>query len=264
MAAVIQQEQTPRQRALVVDDSRIARYVLSGLLKGRGFEVETADSAEAALGKLAGDRPDIVFMDHLLPGMQGLEAVQRLRQQPATADLPIVMYTAQDGDVFASAARAAGADDIFVKTADCAALEDILQRLKLGAGSPDTGPAATNVYPLRPEHRSDRGSEQSGSGRGALLHEGLLESILERHREEIRADLLAEFTIMEGYEERMRRELVSRIDNMTKRALACIHRSMCEQQRVAEQRAASRRRACLLAAAVVLTLTAVLAAGLLA
>ena len=116
MVAVIQSNETPRRRALVVDDSRIARHVLSGMLDRRGFEVETVDSAEAALNRVSGRLPNVIFMDHLLPGMQGLEAVRRLRARADATALRIVMFTSQDGDLFAAVARAAGADDIFVKT----------------------------------------------------------------------------------------------------------------------------------------------------
>ena len=81
MAAPVSELTAHRPRALVVDDSQIARYVLSGQLKKLGFSVEVVDSAEAALRQLAGPLPDVVFLDYVLPGIDGLEAVSRLRGQ---------------------------------------------------------------------------------------------------------------------------------------------------------------------------------------
>ena len=253
MVAVIQQDQSLRQRALVVDDSRIARHVLSGMLDRRGFEVETVDSAEAALNRLSGYPADVVFMDHLLPGMQGLEAVRKLRAREGGAALRIVMFTSQDGDLFADVAHAAGADDIFVKTADSAALDEILVRLDLLPGGADKPRVHDKVVPLR-------SARKPGDERLAL--ERLLEPILDLHREKIRQDLLSEFAIMERYEERMRRDTMLRIDAMTKRAITSINRTIIEQQQVQEQRAEWRRRAWLPAVAFVFALTVGLAAYL--
>jgi CheY-like chemotaxis protein len=245
MVAVIKQDQSSRPRALVVDDSRIARHVLSGLLDRRGFEVETVDSAEAALNRLSGRLPHVVFMDHLLPGMQGLEAVRKLRARADGAALRIVMFTSQDGDLFADVARAAGADDIFVKTADTTALDEILRRIDLLPGDADTPRVHGKVVPLRSTRKP---------GDESLTLERLLEPILDRHREKIRQDLLSEFAIMERYEERMRRDTMLRIDAMTKRAIASINRSIVEQQRIPEERAERRKRAWLPAAAFVIAL----------
>jgi hypothetical protein len=90
----------------------------------------------------------------------------------------------------------------------------------------------------------------------------LLEPILDLHREKIRQDLLSEFAIMERYEERMRRDTMVRIDNMTKRAIESINRSLLEQQRVSAERVARRKRAWIPTAAFVVALGVGLLAGL--
>jgi len=253
MVAVIQSKATPRQRALVVDDSRIARHVLSGMLQRRGFEVETADSAEAGLRQLTGELPDVVFMDHLLPGMQGLEAVRKLRAQIDSADMRIVMYTSQEGDLFADVARTAGADDVFVKTADSKSLDTILKRLGLLPGGADTQREHSNVVSL-PSTRMP--AEVSRS------LEAMLEPILDRHRDRLRQDLLSEFAILERYEERMRRDTMLRIDAMTRRAIASIDRSISAQQRLDKERASRRKSAWRGVIAVIIALGVGLAAGL--
>ena len=205
------------------------------------------------MNRLSSDIPHIVFMDHLLPGMQGLEAVRRLRQRADTVDMRIVMYTSQDGELFADVARAAGADDVFVKTADRRALDEILARLKLLPLDADARRQTGDVAPLRP-HRDPMQDKPS------LEH--LLEPILDRHREKLRQDLLSEFAILERYEERMRREAMRRIDEMTERAISTISQSLA--QRLAEKQGARANgsRPGLRAAAIMAALCAGLAIGL--
>ena len=67
MAAPVSEITARRPRALVVDDSQIARYILSGQLKKLGVGVEVADSAEAALRQLVGPLPDVVFLARECP-----------------------------------------------------------------------------------------------------------------------------------------------------------------------------------------------------
>lgn len=209
MAAPVSEITARRPRALVVDDSQIARYILSGQLKKLGVGVEVADSAEAALRQLAGPLPDVVFLDYLLPGIDGLETVSRLRGQTRTAALPVVMYTSQDGDEFADRAQAVGADDIYVKTADERRLATILGKLAL---LPERTRAA--VLPVagrgpQPTTASPRRRALSGKDLSRLL-----ERSLEAHHAKLHQELLSEFAILERYEERMRRDLFSRVDRL--------------------------------------------------
>lgn len=82
--------------ALVVDDSRSARYILQRLLERRNIRVELADSARQAFVCVRRNRPDVVFMDVMMPDMDGQEAIDRLGADPYTADIPIIMYTGRD------------------------------------------------------------------------------------------------------------------------------------------------------------------------
>jgi CheY-like chemotaxis protein len=61
----------PNKRALIVDDSSTAQYRLKKLLRGYNLDIDTADSGEAALRYLAHQSADVIFMDHLMPGMDG-------------------------------------------------------------------------------------------------------------------------------------------------------------------------------------------------
>src|SRR6185436_12207575 len=106
----------PGKRALVVDDSKSARVVLSRMLERYGILVDSADSAEAALEYLKDGRPDVIFMDHLMPGMDGLQAVREIKANPELASIPIMMYTSQEGEIYGGQARASGAVGVLPKS----------------------------------------------------------------------------------------------------------------------------------------------------
>jgi len=106
----------PGKRALVVDDSRSARVVLTRMLERYGILVDSADSAEAALDYLKDRRPDVIFMDHLMPGMDGLQAVREIKANPGLAAIPIMMYTSQEGEIYSGQARASGAVGVLPKS----------------------------------------------------------------------------------------------------------------------------------------------------
>ena len=82
--------------ALVVDDSRVARFTLAKLLKSRGIQVDLADSGEQALEYLKSSQPDVVFMDYMMPEMNGLETTRAITANPATASVPVVFCTGND------------------------------------------------------------------------------------------------------------------------------------------------------------------------
>mgnify|MGYP001550673124 FL=1 len=221
-------------RAFIVDDSHIARYILSCELERLGYEVEVAESAEAAFGQLGEPLPDVIFMDHLLPGIDGLEAVSRLRGQSATSELPIIMYTSQDGEEFAERARAIGADDIYVKSADESRLVGILERLDLMPDRAGTASKADNVTPIR---RPTSGKQRSSITREQLAR--LLEPSLEAHHAKLRQELLGEFAILERYEERMRRDLFARVETLSRQTNQRLDRDSRAER--AERRRRGRR-----------------------
>ncbi len=66
--------------ALIVDDSKLARVTLKKKLEAHGLTVDVADSAEQAYGCLSAVHPDIIFMDHLMPDIDGFEATRHIRE----------------------------------------------------------------------------------------------------------------------------------------------------------------------------------------
>ena len=120
-----------RKRALVVDDSKSARVILSRMLEKYDIEVEMAESAEQAIEYLNHNRPDAIFMDHLMPGMDGLQAVQAIKSNPQTAMIPIMMYTSQEGELYVGQARALGAMGVLPKQVRPVDVSKVLYELHL-------------------------------------------------------------------------------------------------------------------------------------
>ena len=130
------------KRALIVDDSLSARVVLSRMLQKYGLEVDTAESAESALTYLTQQRPDVIFMDHLMPGMDGFQAVQAIKNNPRTATIPIMMYTSQQGELYVGQARALGAVGVLPKLVKPVDVSKILYTLNLLPERRDVTPPA--------------------------------------------------------------------------------------------------------------------------
>ncbi|MBC6905597.1 response regulator [Saccharophagus sp. K07] len=104
-----------RRRVLIVDDSKTAQARLRKMLERFDLEVDTVMSAEEALGYLSYRQPAVIFLDHHMEGMDGLEALKIIKSNPGTALIPVIMYTSEQGDVYVGQARALGAIDILGK-----------------------------------------------------------------------------------------------------------------------------------------------------
>jgi adenylate cyclase len=102
-------------KILVVDDTPQNIKVLDAILSPRGYRVVTARSGAEALQKVRDEAPDLVLLDILMPGMSGYEVAQRLRADPTTGVLPIVMVTALGAQEEKVKAIEAGADDFLTK-----------------------------------------------------------------------------------------------------------------------------------------------------
>jgi two-component system cell cycle response regulator len=115
-------------RVLVVDDHVLNVKLLEARLLIAGYQVETAFSGAEALEKLGPFAPDIVLLDIMMPGMDGYEVCRRIRADPATARLPVVMVTALDKPSDHAAGREAGADDVLLKPVEDSALMPVVRR----------------------------------------------------------------------------------------------------------------------------------------
>jgi CheY-like chemotaxis protein len=125
-------------RILVVDDQRENREVLAIVLESEGFLVLTADNGERALASVAGQRPDLILLDVMMPGMDGYQVAATIKGNPVTKNIPILMVTALDGRNARPLALGAGAEDLLTKPFSgaelCVSVRNLL-RLKTHGGS---------------------------------------------------------------------------------------------------------------------------------
>ena len=130
-------------RALVVDDSRLARVALSKLLTRRGLEVDVAGSGGEALDHLRHSVPDVVFLDYMMPDMDGFEAAQAIQALPECPPVPLVMYTSQDSDNDRTRAREIGICGFLSKPASEDGLDHVLRQVQSWEPPTDAAPVAT-------------------------------------------------------------------------------------------------------------------------
>ena len=110
------------QRILVVDDTPQNVKLLADLLSAKGYEISTAASGEQALESIASKPPDLVLLDIMMPGISGYEVCHRIRENPATALLPVVLATSLDPNQERIKGIEAGADDFLPKPVNQAEL----------------------------------------------------------------------------------------------------------------------------------------------
>jgi len=119
-----------QKTALVVDDSKSARFALRRSLEAHAYSVETAGSAEEALSYLASHRPDLVFLDHLMPGADGFDALRAIRSDPRLKQIPVVLCSSNDTREFIAQAQAQGASGALQKPPHPEQLRVLLSRLE--------------------------------------------------------------------------------------------------------------------------------------
>ena len=137
------------QNALVVDDSKLARITLKRLLEKHQLSVSVAGSAEEALDIINRTLPDVVFMDHMMPNMDGFEATQKIKANPATAHIPVIMCTGKEGiPDYDDQARAIGASGTLAKPPQAEVLDGLLKQLNRELSQ--ARPAAQTAEPTEP------------------------------------------------------------------------------------------------------------------
>jgi CheY-like chemotaxis protein len=120
----------PIKNALIVDDSKSARIMLQRLLEKMNVITQSVESGEEALRYLENKQPDIIFMDHMMPGMDGLEATQTIKNNPKTQGIPTIMYTSKEDDGYHSLAMSHGAMGILPKPANQQAVMAVIDSLE--------------------------------------------------------------------------------------------------------------------------------------
>ena len=187
-----------RSQALIVDDSSTARIMLARMLGRIGIQSEGVASAEEAFEYLENHTVDLIFLDHLLPGMNGFEALRELKRSPQTRDTPVFMYTSQHADRYLEEARTLGAAGVIGKQTSrqqlAAALDAILSRQDEG----EEAALTSTEPPGEPADMADISQHRRLTGRLATLEIAYEEaneemSHLRREVARMRADDLARF-----------------------------------------------------------------------
>ena len=181
----------PGRRALVVDDSKSARVVLSRMLEKYGIEVDSADSAEAALEYLREHRPDVIFMDHLMPGMDGLQAVREIKANPELTAIPVMMYTSQEGELYAGQARASGAVGVLPKSIRPIDVTKALYQLQMLPERRDDEPSMLQAVNGGDSVPAGEAATQTSPGSADPRLRNLVETMLKEQSVELRRFIVA-------------------------------------------------------------------------
>jgi CheY-like chemotaxis protein len=111
-------------QVLVVDDASDVRNLIAAHLKRGGHQVLLAEDASEALSIVVDAKPDLAIVDIMMPGMNGYELTQTLREMPITQDLPIIVLTARAGGADRAHAYRVGADSFIQKPFELQRLTD--------------------------------------------------------------------------------------------------------------------------------------------
>jgi CheY-like chemotaxis protein len=137
--------------ALVIDDSKSARFALRRYLEGHRYQVEAVESADDAMRFLEGSKPGVIFLDHVMPGVDGFTVLRNLRANADTARIPVVICSSNEGPEFNEMARAAGANCVLQKPPNPEQLYRILDDLDRGEiPSAGQAPASSTVLAAPP------------------------------------------------------------------------------------------------------------------
>jgi DNA-binding response OmpR family regulator len=131
----------PRRRTvLVVDDEPNIRRLVAHHLTGAGYRVRTATNGAEALERFAEETPDLVLLDVLMPGVDGLEVLRSLKSEPDSACVPVLLLTARGTDDQIRHGWQEGTDLYLVKPFNPRELVTVVRRMLETAGTPGAPP----------------------------------------------------------------------------------------------------------------------------
>lgn len=106
---------TNQPQVLVVEDEAAIREMIAFALERAGMHVQLAADSREALASISQNRPDIILMDWMMPGVSGIDLTRRLRREPYTEEIPIIMLTARVSEDDKVSGLEAGTDDYVIK-----------------------------------------------------------------------------------------------------------------------------------------------------
>jgi CheY-like chemotaxis protein len=116
------------RKVLIVDDNADQGRPLALILRHSGYEAQFVTSGEAALMKVREEPVGLMIVDMMMPGMNGLEVLRHVRDNPQTQNIPVVIYSACSEERQMARARNAGANDYWVKVS--MRLDEICRRIE--------------------------------------------------------------------------------------------------------------------------------------
>lgn len=116
-------------RILIVDDSPTELHVLKGILEKNGHQVVTAASGEEGIEKANQEKPDLILMDVVMPGLNGFQATRSLSKDPETGHIPIIIVSTKDQETDRVWGLRQGAKDYITKPVEEAVLVEKLNAL---------------------------------------------------------------------------------------------------------------------------------------
>ena len=114
-------------KILVVDDSKTELMFLTDLLERNGFSVKTAENAEDAFRRLAEDKPDLILMDVVMPGQNGVQLTRAIARDPLYAAIPIMMCTSKNQETDRVWGLRQGARDYITKPVNA---DELMAKIK--------------------------------------------------------------------------------------------------------------------------------------
>jgi DNA-binding response OmpR family regulator len=127
-------------KILVVEDERHVRELLVDLLDDAGYEVIEAADGEAALQQASHQHPDIIILDLMLPLLDGFQVLERLKGNPGTSSIPVIVATARDQKLDELKARTAGAADYISKPWQHGEVESKVRNVEFSNRGPFAAP----------------------------------------------------------------------------------------------------------------------------
>ena len=116
----------PISRVLVVDDSPTERHCLNEILTKAGYQVSFAHNGEEGVAKAKSDKPDLIVMDVVMPGLNGFQACRTITQDPLTQHIPVILCTTKNQETDKIWAMRQGAKAYVTKPVDGA---DLLKKV---------------------------------------------------------------------------------------------------------------------------------------
>ena len=117
----------PIQKILVVDDSKTELHHLSDILGKRGYIVRTAENGSEAMRRIEEEKPHLILMDVVMPGLNGFQLTRAITRDPRFADVPVIMCTSKNQETDKVWGMRQGARDYIVKPVSA---EELITKIK--------------------------------------------------------------------------------------------------------------------------------------